>query len=244
MSRRVRSETPGAWSRRLLWLTFVLVVSASFLISLAVNAPARLIAQRLDLTLANDAVSGTLMHGQIEMDGSFVLRWNVKPIASLIGLNVTAGVTLTGPETDLAGDAALDLSAYRFGPVSGQADARVLQAIFPLARLHCAGPIVAAAFRVDVTRKVITGTGTLRSGELSCDDSDNQTKVPAMTFTFVPNGGGTDANVMAGSVPVLDATSHAGRLAVVLHREGAALFPGLPSSADSSIELPLSVVFP
>lgn len=244
MSRQVRSETPGAWARRLLWLTFFLLVSASFLLSLAVNAPARLIAERLDLTLGDDAVSGTLMHGQIEMDGSFVLRWNVKPIASLMHLNVTAGMTLNGPETDLAGDAALGLSAYGLGPVNGRADARVLQAIFPFARLHCAGPIVAAAFRLDVTRHAFAGTGTLRSGELSCDDSGNQTKVPAMALTFVPNGGDTDANVIAGTVPVLDATSHAGRLEVVLHKEGAALFPGLPTSADSSIELPLSVVFP
>jgi len=213
------------------------------MLSLAVNAPARLIAQRFDLTLANDAVSGTLMHGQIAMDGSFVLRWNVNPIATLMNLKVTADVTLNGPGTDLAGGAAMGLSAYRLGPLDGRADARVLQVIFPLIRLQCAGPIVAAAFRVDVTRHVFTGTGTLRSGELSCDDSGRQAKVPAMALTFVSNGADTDANVMAGTVPVLDATSHSGQLAVVLHKEGAALFPGLPSSADSSIELPLSIVF-
>ena len=235
-------ETPAAWSRWLLWTGLVLVLCASFAVSFAANAPARWLVQRLDLALAEDAVSGTLMHGQIALDGGLALRWDVRPWASLTGLRLTADLALRGPGTDIGGSVAADLSSYHIGPVDGRADAQVLQAIFPGVSLRCSGPVLAAGLRVEMTRQTLTGAGTLRSDELACADG-GQT-VPPMALTFTPLQAGSVATVSAGALPVVTATAAGdGRLAVVLHKAGAALFPGLPASADSSIELPLSSFF-
>ena len=237
-------ETPAASVRWLLWATLVLVLCASFIISFAANAPARWVTQSLELTLAEDAVSGTLMNGQIALDGGFVLRWTMDPVASILGLKISADLALDGTATDLRGPVTADLAAYRAGPFDGRFDVTVLQAIFPSATLQCAGPGLAAAFRIELTRQGMTGAGTLRTDVLDCKSAGQTLAVPALSLGFAPASTGSVMQIKAGAVPVLTATSaNDGRLAVVLHKEGAALFPGLPSSADSSIELPLSTFF-
>ena len=246
MSMPVMPEIPAATpspkrGRWWLWTGAGLVLVASFAVSLAANAPARQLVQRLDLALAEDAVSGTVMHGQIALDGGFALRWDVRPWASLTTLRLAADVTLQGPQTGIGGPVAVGLSSYDIGPVAGSADAAVLRAIFPGIDLRCAGPVLAAGLQVTLTRQTFTGTGSVRTDRLTCGAA----VIPAMALSFAPVAAGSVATVTAGPVPVITATAAGdGRLAVVLHKEGAALIPGLPSSADSSIELPLSSFFP
>ena len=242
MSTPVTPETPAAWARWLLWTGLVLVLVASFAVSFAANTPARWVVQRFNLALAEDAVSGTVMHGQIALDGGFVLRWDLRPWASLRGLRLAADVTLQGPQTDIGGPVTMGLASYDIGPVAGTADAQVVGAVFPGVSLRCAGPVLAAGLRVAMTRQTITGAGTLRSDELTCRNAAQA--IPPMRLTFTPLKTGTVAAVVAGPLPVVTATAAGdGRLSVVLHKEGAALIPGLPSSADSSIDLPLSAYF-
>ena len=245
MSMPERPETAAASANRsrwLLWTLLVLVLCASFAVSFAANAPARWLVQRQGLALAEDAVSGTLMHGQIALDGGFALRWQVRPWQSLTTLRLSADVGLRGPGTDIGGPVAVGLASYRIGPVDGQADAQVLGAIFPGLALRCAGPVLAAGLRVELTRQTVTGAGTLRSDALTCGSAAQV--IPAMILTFTPLDAGTQATITAKTLPVVTATAAGdGRLAVVLHKAGAALFPGLPASADSSLDLPLSSFF-
>lgn len=242
MSMPEKPESPAASVRWLLWTSVVLVLVASFAVSFAANAPAGWVVQRLDLALSEDAASGTLMHGQIALDGGFALQWDVRPWASAMRLRLAADVTLRGPATDIGGPVAMGLSSYDIGPLTGSADALVLGAIFPGITLRCSGPVLAAGLRVEMTRRTVTGEGTLRTDALACEDGAQT--IPAMTLSFTPLGAGTVANVTAGALPVVTATASGdGRLAVVLHKAGAALIPGLPTSADSSIEMPLSSFF-
>ena len=164
-----RSETPaetGRLTRWLIWLGVALLLCGSFAISFAANAPARWMVQRFNLALPEDAVSGTPMHGQIALEGGQVLSWQIKPLASLIGLRLTADVALRGAGADLTSPVAVGFSSYQIGPMNGGADADVLAEIFPDLKLRCTGPLLFADLRLGMTRQTVTGDGTWRSGTL------------------------------------------------------------------------------
>lgn len=241
-----RPKTPVASERWLRWGGVCLLLIASFVISFVVAAPgywpAASVVQRFQLAVPPEAVSGTVAKGQMVLEGGFVLRWQIRPWDSLLGLRLAADVTVQGPETDLAVPVAVGLASYDIGPVVGSADAQLGQAIFPQATLRCSGPVVALGLRVKISRRTVTGDGVLRSGDLACDGAAQA--VPALSLSFAPQGAGSVAALVSGPLAVATASANGdGRLAIVLHKEGAGLFPGMPASADSSMDMPLGSLF-
>jgi hypothetical protein len=244
MSMQARSETPVASVRWVWWSLVFLVLIASFVVSFAVSAPADWIVNRFNLAVSQDAVSGTVAEGQIALDGGFVLGWQARPWTSLMDFRLVVDVTVQGPQTDIAVPLALGLSSYEIGPVIGSADAALAQAVFPYSKLRCSGPVLPQGFVVQVSNQTVTGAGGMRSGDLDCGTAAAAALVPPLTLGFTPLAEGTMARITAGPLIVATATAEGdGRLKVILHKDGAALFTGLPSSADSSIDLPLSSLF-
>lgn len=199
--------------------------------------------------LAADRFEGTVWEGRMQIDGRHDLTWSLQSARSLWSFGFAADWHLAGPGTDLSGEVVLRPGGIDLGPFSGVAGWPLVAAAMPGLPISCTGAAKFAAVKVVVDGAVRSGAGTATTPEGECARIDGGTgPVPtpalhaqigteddAITVLVTPQDGPRVALVTAR-------LTAADRVVVTINRAGAALVPGMPSTQDSELDLPLSIL--
>lgn len=219
--------------------------------SLVLYMPVRFAAQQAGLPVPLERLSGTLRLGQMRLDQDHRLVWKVAWQDSLTGGALTLDLTLAGPGTDLSGRVQLGPFRQQLGPVNGRLAWPLVEAIVPTADITCALSAIIQDVTLVQHRAARSGTGNLRSSEGSCmrpGVTDAPVPIPAMIVRVSPGLPDIVAAITARDAPdvplVTGRLTDADRIMVTIHRAGAAMVPGMPSSSDSELDLPLAIFLP
>lgn len=233
----------GRW-RALLGLGILAIVA--YAATLVATAPARVALLVIDPPPALQRLSGTVWSGEAMLDGGLVASWRVDPLASLLSGAVRADWTLAGADTRLSGAARLSPSTSELRDVEGVAGWSLVRAAMPQAGLECDANARVSIARLRLEGGAIKGAGELTSPPGVCrpagqDDAD-PVETPALRADMRTTEAGLELTLFAQADPTtaLGALSLApdGPLIITVHPAGARLVPGMPSSADSVLELP------
>ena len=238
-----------------LWSSVILLAIAAFAVSLVVYMPARFAAQQAGLGAMADRVSGTLWTGAAQLDGAHRVAWETSALESLRRMTVVVNWRLTGPGTDLAGRVAVPLppraNRAELDKVDGTVSWPLVDAVLPGLQIRCDTQATITGLRVSLTPGMRTGEGSLAAPAGSCARTDGAVApvpTPALAVILASDADGlVGVLTQAGQPEVPLATgrlSNDDRIIVTVHAAGAAMVPGMPASADSEIELPLSAIVP
>ena len=243
------------WMRFAFWSSLLLLGLAAFAVSLVFYMPARFLAQQMNLPVKLDQVSGTVWNGSAELGDAHSVTWEAAALPSLRQLAMVVNWRVTGPGTDLAGRIAV--------PVPPRRDRATLDAVrgriaWPLIEVALPGLPIACEARADVADLRITLAPGMRRGEgkisappAVCTRNDGASPpvpTPALSASLSADADGLVAVVIQTAAPQTPLATarltNADRIIVTIHAAGAAMVPGMPSSSDSEIELPLTVLMP
>ena len=192
-----------------------------------------------------DGLSGTLWQGQAQLDAGHVATWDVAAQDSLLTRTLIFDVSVTGPQTALHGRVALTPSQAVVGPLAGQAAWPLIAAVMPGLEITCdsVADVRIGALTLTVPRR---GVGQVTVNEGFCDRVDGtvtRVPVPALVARIATADDGIEAVVTSDAVPLVTTRiTNANRALITIHAAGAAMVPGMPSSADSQIDLPLALI--
>lgn len=261
MSQSLDGSSPrnGSWARVAVWSSVVLLGLAALAVSLVVSVPVSVVAARLGLSASVDRVSGTLWNGTASKVGHEV-RWQVSGAESLRGMGLVVNWRLTGPGTDLAGSTALPLTlsrksadllgGLRLGPVSGVAGWGVIEAAMPGLPIRCDGTATVTGLRFGLVPGARSADGTITALPATCarlDGAVPPVPTPSLAARLTMDADdmvATLADTDSGAELAVARLTEADRIVITLRAAGAALVPGLPSAADSEIDLPLAALLP
>lgn len=194
------------------------------------------------------SLSGSIWHGQATLVGGHVAQWSVLPWASLGHAALVAQWSLQGPGTQLQGSASLRSNSLRASAVDGRASWRLVSALAPTLPVTCD-----LQARVAINEVVIVGNtletldGEVRSGPALCAangaGASEPVEVPPLRALATTDEQGPRVNVTSAddaATPLARATLSAqNTLALTLLPRGAKLIPGMPSSGETLLEIPL-----
>ncbi len=196
-------------------------------------------------------LTGTIWNGEAQLDANHALRWTVDRWASLLTLRAVADVQLDGPDIALTGRVTGGAGRLRVIALQGRAGWSLVQAILPDAPILCDGAAVVEALTLNIEGTLRTGEGVARTTPATCARRDGQVAgvlTPALRAMLDSDAEGMRVVVTAEGAPgtplVTARLTNADRLILTLHRAGAAMVPGMPATADSEVELPLSALMP
>jgi len=203
--------------------------------------------------MAASRLSGTVRQGRMQIDGGHEMTWTLRPGASLLALGIVADWRLAGPGSDLAGRVVLRAGGTDIGPLAGVAGWPLVAAVMPNLPIACTGQARLAAVELRLNGSARSGSGsvTTPAGECARIDASvggtvGPVPVPALhgQITTQPDAVHLLVTPQDGPrVALLTARlTTANRLVITVHREGAALVPELPGTADSELDLPLSIL--
>lgn len=199
--------------------------------------------------MAASRLSGTIWQGRMQIDGGHEMSWTTRPGASIQALGLAADWQLAGPGTDLSGKVTIYNGGADLGAVAGVASWPLVAAALPGLPISCTGQARFAAVELRIDSAVRTGSGTVttQAGEcLRIDGQADPVAAPALhaqikslpdaiEVLITPQDG---ARVALATLRLTTTD----RLVVTIHRAGAALVPGMPSTTDSELDLPLAVL--
>ena len=219
------------WRTIAAWFGFGVTAYA---IALVETIPAALLIRDPDtLTLG-----GTIWRGTASLSAGHEVAWTVAPFRSLATASFAVDWTLTGPNTDIAGQGALGLFGLTVSDVSGRADTALIAALLPGLAVPCEIEARVDLRSLQWTRTGFAGDGLLRSAPASCGGPDAETGVPALLGALSSQNGTLIARVARATAPeVTVATASlapSGRLIAALRPEAAGMFPGIPTGAPGS----------
>jgi hypothetical protein len=215
----------------------------AFAVALVATMPVQFAADMAGVTVKG--LSGTLWQGQAQMDAGHVTKWDVAVRDSVLTTTLIFDVGVTGPQTTLHGRVALTPSQVVVGPLAGQAGWPLIAAVMPGLEITCDS---VADVRIGTLTMVAPrrGVGQVTVNEGFCDRVDGtvtRVPVPALVADITTVDDGIEAVVTSDAVPLVTARiTNGDRALVTIHAAGAAMVPGLPSSADSQIDLPLALI--
>ncbi len=199
--------------------------------------------------MAADRLSGTIWQGQLQIDGGHEVSWTLRAADSLWALGLAADWRVTGPGTDLGGNVVLRRDGIDLGPLSGVAAWPLVDAAMPGLPISCTGHARFAAVEVQVDGPLRSGTGTVTTEAAECTRNDGASEVvpaPALHAQIATVEGAIEVLITPQDGPrvaLLTAKlTTEDRVVVTIHRAGAELVPGMPSTQDSELDLPLSVL--
>lgn len=197
--------------------------------------------------MAMSRLSGTVWQGRMQIDGGHDLTWTALPGASLWAAGFAADWQVAGPGTDISGRVVLWPDAVALGPLSGTASWPLIAAALPGLPVTCSGQARLAAVDLRLDGSARSGSGTVTTPAAQCTrPQGDAVSAPALhaQIATLPDAVQVLVTPQDGPrVPLLTARLTAeDRLVVTIHREGAALVPGMPNTADSELDLPLSVL--
>ncbi len=195
-------------------------------------------------------MSGTVWAGQMQLDGGHVVTWTTQGAASLAALGWVADWRLSGPGTALGGRLVLRRAGGEVGPVSGVAGWPLVMALLPGLPILCDGRATFVAVIATATRAARSGSGSVASDAATCarvDGRGGDVPVPALRAeveTMAADAVQAVVTAQQGTgVPLVTMRlTAADRLVLTIHQAGAAMVPGMPATADSELDLPLSVL--
>lgn len=217
--------------------------------------PAQFAVQQMGFAIAPDRVSGSIWQGAAQLDEAHAVTWETSGFQSLRRMAAVVNWRITGPGTDVTGrvsvpmpprDDRADLDA-----VEGNVAWPLIEAAMPGLPIRCEARAKVTGLHVSLAPGLRTGDGSIVASEGNCariDGAVPPVPTPALNANLTSNAEGLMAVLTAADAPQTPLASarltNADRIIVTIHAAGAALVPGMPSSADSEIELPLSAVFP
>lgn len=184
-----------------------------------------------------DAV-GTVWNGQVGLDPGFAARWRLKPLRSLVTLGAVGDFALTGPDTNVTGEAVARPAGVTLKSAEGGSTLRLVSALVPALPFGCDGHMRIEA-RSLALRGGVTGDGTLTTGPATC-------AAPGGTSAFVPPMTGRLSSDASGSSATLTGatggrlaqvrTTKAGAVSVTVEPAAAGVFPGVvPVTLDTRL---------
>jgi hypothetical protein len=196
---------------------------------------------------AEITLSGTVWHGKAVM-GRHEAAWHSRLSDSVAAWGWVADVQVRGPDTDLSGRWVVHPDGGMLAPLRGRMGWPLLETVMPGLEITCA-----TIADVDVTRVAVSGDDRVAAGQVrlaagTCarvDGTVTDVPLPALVAdigTTAEGVGMTISGVDAPDVPLGNLLiTPDDRLRVTVFAAGAAMVPGLPSSGDSQIELPLAL---
>lgn len=217
--------------------------------------PARFVVQQAGLSNLENRVSGTIWKGEVQLDGNHVMVWETSAMESVRRMTAVVNWRLTGPGTDLSGRVAVPLPAradrVTFDAVDGNISWPLIDAAMPGLPITCMARARISMLRVSLSGNLRTGEGSLSAPAGSCTRTDGTVEpvpTPALSATLASGADGLVAVLTPADAPqtalATGRLTNDDRIIVTVHSAGAALVPGMPSSADSEIELPLQALLP
>ncbi len=157
--------------------------------------------------------------------------------------------TVTGRGSNLDGALAIGPRQTAVGPVDGRLDWSAVAALMPDLPIGCDMTARFDAVALRDAPQSRTGSGTITTAAGQCariGSSGAPTPSPALNVALASVPDGVEAVVTTQAdrnTPLVTARlTDTDRLVMTIHRAGAALVPGMPSAADSQLDLPLSTV--
>lgn len=217
--------------------------------------PARFAAKQIGLPLETLQVSGTIWNGYARLGDAHMLSWQTSGWESLRRMAVVVNWHLEGPQTDLTGRIAVPLppraDRAELDAVRGNLGWALVEAALPGLPIRCEAMAVFDGLQVNLAPGVRTGEGMISAPKGRCERRDSDmppVPTPALTAAINSDGEGLAAVLLQTDLPQTPLATarltNTDRIIVTIHPAGAALVPGMPSSADSVIELPLATLFP
>lgn len=199
--------------------------------------------------MAADRLSGTVWQGRMLIDGGHEVTWSLRSAQSLWAFGLAADWRVAGPGTDLGGNVVLRRDGIDLGPLSGVASWPLVAAAMPGLPISCTGQARLATVEVRVDGAVRSGSGTVTTpaGECSRTDAGSElVPTPALHAQIGAQEDTLEVLITPQDGPrvalVTARLTAANRVVVTIHRAGAELVPGMPSTQDSELDLPLSVL--
>ena len=216
--------------------------------------PARFAAQKLGVPAGLVTISGSIWNGSAGFDGNHTVAWETSAWESLRRMTAVVNWRLTGPGTDLTGRVTVPLppriDRALLDAVDGNVGWPLVEAAMPGLAIRCEARAKITGLRVALEPGLRIAEGNFAAPEGDCSRLDGAVPpvpTPALAANLSSDIEGLVA-VLAGAdapeTPLVTARlTNTDRVIITIHAEGAALVPGMPSSADSEIDLPLSAVF-
>ncbi|WP_156317496.1 hypothetical protein [Cypionkella psychrotolerans] len=228
---------------------------AAFLGSVITYMPARFAAEQIGLPSDKVQVSGTIWNGYSRLGDAHVLTWQTSGWESLRRMAVVVNWHLTGPQTDLMGRVAVPLppepNRAELDAVRGSIGWPLVELALPDLPIRCDATAVFDGLQIKLIPGVRQGDGIISTSPGRCERLDADmpaVPTPALSAAISFDSDGLVAVLVQTDLPQTALAtlrlSNADRIIVTIHPAGAALVPGMPSSADSEIELPLATLFP
>lgn len=232
----------GGRSRQIaLWTLFFVT---AYLVFLAATMPARMVGRVVGLPPQVVHLAGTVWKGESVFTDGVVVTWRVDPLRSLLALALEAEWTLQSPDTRLSGLVQVSPNAFAVSRITGVAGWSLVEAALPQVPFTCEPRARVEIDRVSHAAGVIDAAGTLTTAEGICGDAIADVLVPALAGEIVPESDGVRLTVSMREPPgtVLGEAriTQTGVLELTIQPAGAALVPGMPSSAATMIEIPLA----
>lgn len=243
------------WMRFAFWSSLLLLGLAAFAVSLVFYMPARFLAQQMNLPVQLDRVSGTVWNGSAELGEAQSVTWEASGLASLRQMAMVVNWRITGPGTDLAGRIAVPLpiraDRANLDAVRGGVAWPLVEAALPGMPIRCDASAKVEGLRVTLEPQSRSGEGTITVAPGVCKRIDGAVPpvpTPALGAILTTDPDGLVAVVTQTAAPrtplATARLTNSDRIIVTIHAAGAAMVPGMPSSADSEIELPLTALMP
>lgn len=245
------AETPGGTSlkRRVVrWSLVALLGVGAGLVTMVATVPVGFAARMAGVVVPEGVrLSGTVWHGAAAMQGHQA-TWDSRVLDSITALSWVADLRVSGPETDLAGQWALRPGAGTLAPLRGRMGWALIDAVMPGLEITCAtrADVDLASAMIGTEARAATGQVRLAAGTCArVDGTVRDVPLPALVADIATTPDGVGVTITAIDAPgtplgnlIITADD---RLRVTVFAAGAAMVPGLPSSGDSQIELPLAL---
>jgi hypothetical protein len=233
----------------------VLLGILAFVVSLILYMPARFAARSIGLPAESLRMSGTIWTGYTNLDDTHRLSWETSGWASLQRMALVVNWHLTGPDTDLLGRLAVPLppraDRAKLDALRGRVGWPLVEALLPGLTIRCDAHAALDGVRVTLAPGLRSAAGEITAPAGTCINL--QSDAPPVATPNLSAVLGSDATGLvavlvqseAPTVPLATAKlTNADQIVVTIHAAGAAMVPGMPASADSEIEMPLSTLFP
>lgn len=212
-----------------------------FVGALAVTLPAPVLGTLVTLPPQVEGLSGSAWRGRASLAGGHALSWEAS-FAQLWRGRLLADASLEGPDTRLTGT--LTVSPWQVQALdwTGRAGPGLLALAPRLAVASCTSRAVVEVARLALGRRSAAANGSVEVAAGACATrGGSEVPVPAMTLALSTEGRDARAALTRDDDGALLATlgvTGDRRLLVRVEPEGAALVPGMPSSAPTILELP------
>lgn len=222
--------------RMVLGVALVLLVLIVFGAALLWSAPATVLTRILSLPPQIETLSGSLWQGRAGLVQGHALDWTLRP-ADLLRLRIGADIELSGADTLVQAGAWVGWQRFAASDVKGRAGPGLLALADP--GLICDSRAVLDVDELGWSPGRASATGEIAIAAGTCTRAGQTVDLPALKVDLGSEGQDAVA-IVTSAGDTLGRVQITGDRRAVLRIEpaGAALIPGMPSSAATQLEYP------